>query len=315
MSKKAACSCISSWASASDGSLEVTHSRSTLQPVAMSASRAAPTATLARLLALLNKFLLSRPRGLRAPFGDGFSRLEERVTDGEEVDQPHRELQEIRPRVPANQNSQELPEGARRAENRHLAHVPQGVEERRDDAGFLQTNHTLRQKPRCHEYNEGPCVLEEGPQVDPGPEGVDGIAETHSRENTRRRADGGLKRGGGARYAKDEEPRLDPLTQNHEEDEGGKRKAAAPSDSTIHVPPDVPRQSASLPAHPEHHVSQEANREKQRTRLEDLLRRPLELTHRSKQNSRKPQRDRNRRPNPIPNLPALLAIPYLGQIS
>src|SRR5215217_9628144 len=258
MSKKAACSCISSWASASDGSLEVTNSRSTLQPVAMSPSRAAPTATLARLLTFLNEYLLSRPRGLRATFGDGFLRLEERVTDGEEVDQPHRELQEIRPRVPANQNPQELSEGARRAENRHLAHVPQGVEERRDDAGFLQTNHTLRQKPRRHEYKEGPCVLEEGPQVDPGPEGVDGIAETHSCENTRRRADGGLKRGGGA-LCQRRRARLDPLTQNHEEDEGGKRKAAAPSDSTIHVPPDVPRQSASLPAHPEHHVSQEAN--------------------------------------------------------
>src|SRR5215212_6164336 len=273
MSKKAACSCISSWASASDGSLEVTNSRSTLQPVAMSPSRAAPTATLARLLTLLNEYLLSRPRGLRATFGDGFLRLEERVTDGEEVYHPHRELQEIRHRVPANQNPQELPEGARRAEHRHLANVPQRVEERRDDAGFLQTDHTLRQKPRRHEYEEGPRVLEEGPEVDPGPEGVDSIAESHSRENTRRRADGGLKRGGGARYAEDEEPRLDPLTQNHDEDEGGKRESAPLSDSTIHVPPDVPRQSAGLPAHPEHHVSQEAHREKQRTRLEDLLRR------------------------------------------
>src|SRR5829696_10505882 len=303
MSKKAACSCISSWASASDGSLEVTHSRSTLQPVAMSASRAAPTATLARLLALLNKFLLSRPRGLRAPFGDGFSRLEERVTDGEEVDQPHRELQEIRPRVPANQNSQELPEGARRAENRHLAHVPQGVEERRDDAGFLQTNHTLRQKPRRHEYKEGPCVLEEGPEVDPGPKGINGVAETHSRENTRRRADGRLQRGGGARYAEHEEPRLNPLAQHHDENERGECQAATLSDGAIHLPPDVPRQSAGLPAHPQHHVGQKAHRKKQRASLEDLLRRPLELTHRNKQKPRKPQRDSDRSPNPIPDLP------------
>src|SRR3954468_12745113 len=114
--------------------------------------------TLARLLALFNAYLLSRSRG--STFGDGFLRLEERVTYGEEVDQPHRELQEILRRVPANQNPQELPESARRAENRHLAHVPQRVEERRDDAGFLQADHALRQKPRRHEYKEGPRVLE-----------------------------------------------------------------------------------------------------------------------------------------------------------
>src|SRR5215210_4222718 len=102
MSKKAACSCISSWASASDGSLEATHSRSTLQPAVRSASRARTTMTLTGLFALFNGYLLARLRGVLSPFCDGFLRPEERVADVEELYDPHRELEQVGPRVPAH---------------------------------------------------------------------------------------------------------------------------------------------------------------------------------------------------------------------
>src|SRR5215210_7585303 len=211
MSKKAACSCISSWASASDGSLEATHSRSTLQPPVRSASRARTTMTLTGLFALFNGYLLARLRGVRAPLGDGFLRPEERVADGEEIDQPHRELEQVGPRVPAHEDSEELPEGARRAKDWHLGHVPQRVEERRDDTSLLYAHDTLGQEPGRHDYEERPGVLEEGPEVYPRPENIDGVTESDGRKDARRRADGRLKRGGGARYAEHEEPRLDPL--------------------------------------------------------------------------------------------------------
>src|SRR5215208_5044456 len=162
MSKKAACSCISSWASASDGSLEATHSRSTLQPAVRSTSGPRTAMTITGLFALFNRYLLARLRGPRAALGDGFLRPEERVADGEEVDQPHREFEQIGPRVPAHEDSEELPEGARRAKDWHLGHVPQRVEERRDDTGLLYAYDTLRQEPGRHDYQESPGVLEEG---------------------------------------------------------------------------------------------------------------------------------------------------------
>ena len=67
------------------------------------------TATFARFVTLFNRYLLGRPCGLHAPFSDRFIRLEEHVANGEEVDQPHQELQEIRPGVLADQVSKELP--------------------------------------------------------------------------------------------------------------------------------------------------------------------------------------------------------------
>ena len=121
--------------------------------------------------------------------------------------------------------------------------------------------------------------------------------------------------GGGARYAEHEEAGLDPLAQHHDEDEEGEREAAAPADRAVDIPPDVPRQSAGLPAHPEHHVRQEPDGKEQRTGLEDLLRRPSKLARRREQHAGEDQRERDRRPNPVPYLPALLVMVDLGQIS